>query len=100
MLLYIAQLAKVFSQGKYYVGGSRKVQICRNCLLTNTFIMHFCLFIVVNNCCLSRTINGILHSNLLIHCRGLNERVSRLLLHSPNNTPLSTEIIRFVEIQI
>jgi hypothetical protein len=58
LLPYFAQLAKVFSQGNYYVGGPRKVQICRNCLLTNTLIMHFCLFIVVNNCCLSRNINS------------------------------------------
>jgi hypothetical protein len=57
LLPYFAQLAKVFSQGKYYVGGPRKVQICRNCLLTNTLIMRFCLFIAVNNCCLSRTID-------------------------------------------
>jgi hypothetical protein len=58
LLPYFAQLAKVFSQGKYYVGGPRKVQICRNCLLTNTLIIRFCLFIVVINCCLSRSING------------------------------------------
>jgi hypothetical protein len=57
LLPYVAQLAKVFSQGNYYVGGPRKVQICRNCLFTNTLIMCFCLFIVVTNCCLSRTIN-------------------------------------------
>jgi hypothetical protein len=49
MLPYFAQLAKVFSQGKYYVGGPRKVQNCLNCLLTNTLIMRFCLFIVVIN---------------------------------------------------
>jgi hypothetical protein len=37
LLPNFAHLAKVFSQGKYYVGGPRKVQICRNCLLTNTY---------------------------------------------------------------
>jgi hypothetical protein len=58
LLPYFSQLAKVFSQGKYYVGGPWKVQICRNCLLTNTLIVRFCLFTVVINCCLSRTING------------------------------------------
>jgi hypothetical protein len=58
LLPYFTQLAKVFSQGNYYEGGPRKVQICRNCLLTNTLIMRFCLFIVFNNCCLSRTVNG------------------------------------------
>jgi hypothetical protein len=47
LLPYFSQLAKVFSQGKYYVGGPRKVQICRNFLFTNTLVMHFCLFIVV-----------------------------------------------------
>jgi hypothetical protein len=58
LLPYFVQLTKVFSQGKYYVGGPRKVQIWRNCLLTNTLIKCFCLFIVVINCCLSRTINS------------------------------------------
>jgi hypothetical protein len=41
LLPYFAQLAKVFPQGKYYVGSPRKVQICRDCLLTNTLIMRF-----------------------------------------------------------
>jgi hypothetical protein len=58
LLPYFAQLAKVFSQGKYYAGGPRKVQICRNSLLTNTLIMRVCLFIIVINYCLSRTISG------------------------------------------
>jgi len=32
--------------------------------------------------------NFTVHSNLLIHCDGLKESVSRLLLHSPNPIPL------------
>jgi hypothetical protein len=86
MLPYFSQLAKVFSQGKYYVGGPRNVQICRNCLLTNTLIMRFCLFIVVINCCLSRTVNGT--------C------VPICLFTVQTNTPLSTEMILLVKIQI
>jgi hypothetical protein len=50
LLPYFAPLAKVFSQGKYYVGGPRKVQICCSCLLTNTLIMCFRLIIFVINC--------------------------------------------------
>jgi hypothetical protein len=47
LLPYFPQLAKVFSQGKYYVGGPQKVSICRNSLLTNTLIMRFCLLLIV-----------------------------------------------------
>jgi hypothetical protein len=87
VLSYFAQLAKVFSRGNYYVGGPRKVQICRNCLLTNTLIMRFCLFIVVNNCCLSRTINGTC-APICLFTVTVSTRECSLLLHSPNPIPL------------
>jgi hypothetical protein len=101
LLPYFPQLAKVFSQSKYYVGGPRKVQICRNCLLTNTIIMRFCLFIVVINCCLSRNINDtcapICLFTVTISTRECPSLASSL---SKSNTPLCTEMILLVEIQI
>jgi hypothetical protein len=39
-------------------------------------------------------------SNLLLHCHGLNESVPRCFFTLQTNTPLSTEIILLVEIQI
>jgi hypothetical protein len=101
VLPYFAQLAKVFSQGKYYVGGPRKVQICRNSLLTNTLIMRFCLFIVVNNCFfLSRTIHGTCAPICLFTVTVSTRECLASSSLSKSNTPLCTEIILLVEIQI
>jgi hypothetical protein len=82
----LARLAKVFSQGKYYVGGPQKVSICRDCLFRNTLIMRFCLFIML----LIVVYRGI-STALAIHSAyslWRSQRESRLLLHSPNPIPL------------
>jgi hypothetical protein len=100
LLPYFAQLAKVFSQGKYYVGGPRKVQICHNCLLTNTLIMRFCLFIVFNNCCLSRTVKGTCTPICLFTVMVSARKCLLASSLSKSNNPLCTEIILLVEIQI
>jgi hypothetical protein len=100
VLPYFTQLAKVFSQGKYYVRGPRKVQICRNCLLTNTLIKRFCLFIVVINCCLSRNINGTWAPICLFTVMVSTRECLACFFTLQTNTPLSAEMILLVEIQI
>jgi hypothetical protein len=100
LLPYFAQLAKVFSQCKYYVGGPRKVHICRNCLLTNTLIMRFCLFIML----LIVVYHGLSTALALQFAYSLSRSQRRSVLACfftlQTNTPLSTEMILLVEIQI
>jgi hypothetical protein len=105
VLPYFAQLAKVFSQGKYYVGGPRKVQICRGCLLTYTLIMRFCLFIVLFTVVYHGLSKALVYFHCALQCayslcRSKKDYPLLASSLSKSKTPLCTEMILLVEIQI